>query len=359
MLMRCIRALAVSSIALSCCSPIWAQGCVAAHTNQGVMSELCSGNDDHEHMQAMGSHWIKNRLTVNVGWRSFSSFRHFVGTNENKQRAVLGNQIKNHQNLYDIGLQYDLTRQWSILADLPVIEGTRNQLYAPRGVFNVAGIGDVTVGMQRWIFRPPTESGGNIALSASLKLPTGINDATGTAKLANGQLVKATADQSMQPGDGSWGFVLATQAYKPIWFKTELYFQGSWLFNPSDTNGVKTLRSQKGEGVMSVPDQYLWRGGFSHAVPKFRRMQLSLGGRMEGVPVRDAFGASNGFRRPGYIISLDPGLMLNYRNTVLSVNGPWALERNRKISVTDLANHTHGDAAFADYALIVGLSHRF
>jgi hypothetical protein len=32
------------------------------------------------------------------------------------------------------------------------------------------------------------------------------------------------------------------------------------------------------------------------------------------------------------------------------------MERNRKISVTDLENHTHGDAAFADYTVIAGIS---
>jgi hypothetical protein len=35
------------------------------------------------------------------------------------------------------------------------------------------------------------------------------------------------------------------------------------------------------------------------------------------------------------------------------------VERNRKTSVTDYRNHTHGDAAFADYALIFTASRRF
>jgi hypothetical protein len=60
---------------------------------------------------------------------------------------------------------------------------------------------------------------------------------------------------------------------------------------------------------MSVTDQYLFRGGFSHAIPGVRHLSASFGGRMVGIPVRDAFGSSNGFRRPGYIISIDPGIM--------------------------------------------------
>jgi len=80
---------------------------------------------------------------------------------------------------------------------------------------------------------------------------------------------------------------------------------------------------------------------------------------MEGIPVRDAFGSSNGFRRPGYIISIDPGIMYSYRHDTISVNGPWALERNRRASVPDIAHGRHGDAAFADYTIIAVVSHHF
>ena len=42
-----------------------------------------------------------------------------------------------------------------------------------------------------------------------------------------------------------------------------------------------------------------------------------------------------------------------------ATNVPWAIERNRRQSVTDYQNRVHGDAAFADYALILGLTKRF
>jgi hypothetical protein len=333
------------------------QGCIAARSSQGILGELCGqgtlSHDDKDHNPL----WLR-RLTVNVGFREFNSFRHFVGTVEQTQRGVLHNQVLNHQLLFDLGLNYQLSRRWSVIADVPVLQSSRNQIYPPMGVFRVGGIGDMQVGVESWIFKPPTESNGNIAVAASLKVPTGICDATGTA-LYKGQLVKAVADQSLQPGDCRWGFALSTQAYRQIWFHTMLYFQGSWLFNPADTNGVATFRSRPGETVMSVTDQYLFRGGFSHGVPKIKHLSLSLGGRMEGIPVRDAFGSSNGFRRPGYIISIDPGIMYSFRHETLSVNGPWALERNRRRSVPDIANGTHGDAAFADYTVIAVLSHRF
>ena len=330
-----------------------AQGCLAAHTNTSMQG--CLGDNQ----TTVGSLLRSHPLTIEVDWRSFSSFRHFSGEKENLQREILNTQIKNHQNIYNVSADLQLSPRWSVNAFVPVLQGTRNQKYAPFGVYDIAGLGDIIVGAQAWVLRPPAENGGNIAFSAGLKLPTGLNNGMGTATLANGTVQKVVADQSLQPGDGSWGFTLGSQAYKQTLFHTTAYFQGSWLFNPRDTNGVPTFRTAPGEQVMSVTDQYLFRGGLSRHVPRVRGLAGSFGGRMEGIPVRDAFGKSDGFRRPGYIISIDPGVQFQHKRTMLAVTAPWAVQRNRRASVTDLAHGTHGDAAFADYAVLVGLSHTF
>jgi hypothetical protein len=331
---------------------MFAQGCVAAHSNQRPVDELLTNAYQNGH--GGGTNWI-HRLTVNVGYRVFNSNKYFIGTNEISRPTA----IRNHQNIFDIGVDFKLTPRWSFIADVPVFEGTRNQLYPPAGIFRVAGIGDMTIGAQAWVFRPPTENNGNIAFSASLKIPTGIDNATGSA-LFKGQRVVATADQSLQPGDGGWGVVVGSQAYKQIPLKTMTYFQGQWLFNQGGTNGVATFRSQPGQGLMSIADQYLFRAGIAHNVPKIPHLELSLGVRDEGVPSHNVFTSNAGFRRPGYVVSLDPGLVFTYKRDSLSVNGPWALARNREPSVPELLNGTpNGDAFFADYTVIVGISHHF
>lgn len=327
-----------------------AQGCVAAHSNQRVISELVKSDGG----RTDGLFSIHN-LTIDIGYRVFNSNKYFQGSIE----IPRPNAVRNHQNIFDVGLEYRVSPRWSFIADVPVFNGTRNQVYPPSGIYRVSGIGDVLVGGQMWIFRPPTESGGNVAVSAQLKLPTGVNNATGLG-LKNGQTIVATADQSMQPGDGGWGFTLGTEGYKRLWHTASAYGQASYLFNPKDTNGVATFRSQPGQSVMSVTDQYLYRAGVSQAVPRLRGVALSLGVRGEGVPVRDLLGDSNGFRRPGSIFSLDPGLMVDWRRETLSVNGPWALHRDRPPSVPEIQyNITNGDAFFADYTVIASLSHRF
>ncbi|MFN0168769.1 MAG: hypothetical protein ACKV22_20275 [Bryobacteraceae bacterium] len=293
------------------------------------------------------------------GYRFQPSSRHFVGTVEQKQREALGNQIQNTYHLMDIGIERQISRRFAATASLPLVFAYRNQLYNPRGEYRVRGIGDMTLGGRAWIFRPPTESGGNVVVGMSLKLPTGDYRGTGLARDAQGNVITATADQSIQAGDGGTGFAFDIQAYRPFVLRTMVYFSSTYLFNPRDTNGVRTFRTRRGEEVMSVSDQYLVRGGIARAVPKISGLVVTFGGRWEGVPVRDLIGKSNGFRRPGYAISGDPGFLYARWGYVFSCSVPWAIERNRRRSVTDIANRFHGDAAFADYSLTLGISRRF
>ncbi len=94
-------------------------------------------------------------------------------------------------------------------------------------------------------------------------------------------------------------------------------------------------------------------------IPGQRRLAFSFGARLEGVPVRDLIGGSQGFRRPGYSLSIDPGLMFSYHGYTIAASSPWAVRRDRKRSVADYRNGVAGDAAFADYSVIVGVTRRF
>ena len=329
---------------------IAAQGCVAAHSNQRSFDELVVGDEGGE----VSPHWYHN-LILDIGYRVFNSNKYFIGTREIPRDPA----VENHQNIFDVGFEYRLSHRWSLIGDIPVYNGTRDQIYPPKGIFQVSGLGDITIGAQSWLFRPPTENGGNVAVNAQLKMPTGIDNATGSG-LYKGQIIKATADQSLQPGDGTWAFSIGSEAYKRLWHSASAYGQGNYLFSPADTNGVATFRSQPGQGVMSSVDQYLYRGGIIQIVPKVRALAFSAGIRGEGVPVRDLIGSSNGFRRPGSILSFDPGMMINYKRDTVSINGPWAIYRNRPPSVPEIQYHTtNGDAFFSDYTVVAVWSHRF
>ena len=317
----------------------------------GALIDQACSRDEH----AKPAPW-----TVTVAYRYQPSSRHFIGTVEQVQREINGNQIQNIYHFWDIAVDRQLTPRFSVSGSLPVLFAYRNQLYAPVAKYNVRGIGDATVGVRAWIFNPQSETTrDNISVGLTLKLPTGKTDSTAVAKDSKGNTVIATADQSIQAGDGGTGIAVDIQAYHHTYFNTLMYFSANYLFNPRDTNGVATFRTSPGETVMSVSDQYLYRGGLAHAIPRVRGLAVSVGGRMEGVPVRDAFGKSNGFRRPGYAISVEPGVLYARGKYTYAATAPLAVERNRKISVADYQNHKHGDAAFADYSLVFSASRRF
>lgn len=115
---------------------------------------------------------------------------------------------------------------------------------------------------------------------------------------------------------------------------------------------------------MSVPDQYSVRGGLSYGFPEIG-LAASLGARFEGVPVEDLIGGSEGFRRPGNVLSIEPGVSYTGDRFTVNASLPYALHRNRPQSVTDLETEIatgmprNGDAAFADYLLNIGFTWRF
>ena len=150
--------------------------------------------------------------------------------------------------------------------------------------------------------------------------------------------MKRNVDQSIQLGDGSWGITASTEMYKVV-KRATLFASGIYLSNPRGTNGVTTGRSRPSEAIMSVADQYLVQAGVTYPVPMTKRFLFSAGGRMEGVPVRDIFGSSEGFRRPGYVISFDPGVTYVRGRNTMSVNVPVPLERNRRRSGREIKEH--------------------
>jgi hypothetical protein len=116
---------------------------------------------------------------------------------------------------------------------------------------------------------------------------------------------------------------------------------------------------------MSVPDQYLGRLGIQLPVWPQRGFWGSVAARIEGVPAHDLLGPSTGFRRPGYAVSIEPGLLASYGSNTFSASVPVAVYRNRVKSVPDAMDAPipqtlgNGDAAFADYLLLLGYSRSF
>jgi hypothetical protein len=109
----------------------------------------------------------------------------------------------------------------------------------------------------------------------------------------------------------------------------------------------------------SISDQYLVVAGVAKAISRVRGLTIAFGPRWEGVPAKDLIGDSLGFRRPGYAISLAPGVQYGRGSSLISITVGKAIHRDRTRSIPDRISGGHGDAAFADYVWLASYSFRF
>lgn len=308
---------------------------------------------------------------VSFFWRYQKSDRHFRGTHEEANRQAEHSEVINDLNLAELGIRYNFDRRTSVSIGIPYLMATRSHPIrnadrdtVGRSVLSSRGLSDVTIVGRRLMWEPTAERRGNVTLGLGVKLPTGADNVVDTREReVDGERVLRveTVDQSVQPGDGGFGFIVDFSAYRLLGehFGWALYASGAYLINPEGQSGVQTYRSRPGEEIMSIADQYVFRAGVLISPESWNRFSLGLGGRIEGVPVHDLFGSSEGFRRPGYAVSIEPSLGWSHGPHTVSVAVPIAVQRNRQRSVPDLANGRHGDAAFADWVLLAGYSRRF
>ena len=345
----------------------FSQGCVA------VRHMSCStGNGTSSSSMLQPGQW-----QVSLGFRNLHSHRHFVGTEEQTQRALNNTEVINDSQGFDLGISYAYNSRLSFALNIPFAVNVRASKYEHYG--NTAantqyfdthstGIGDMRLTATYWLLDPLEHAKGNIALGLGVKAPTGNSNVQDQFhkldKEGKEYLLTKAVDQSIQLGDGGWGANIEIQGYQQVLPKTVLYFNGFYLFNPRNVNNTLTSGTKEAAAneivvYHSVADQFAGRVGASYALLSKAGLSVSFGGRIEGVPAHDVFGKSEGFRRPGYIISVEPGVVYSKGKNTFALSVPIATTRNRIQSVADLKYGKHGDAAFADYFISATLSHRF
>ena len=338
-----------------------AQGCVAIKSNGGYCSSTGHG--------AANQPW-----TLSINHRYFRSYKHFVGTEEQKQRTAGGTEVVNYAHTTDFNLSKTLKKGWSVAMDVPIIANNRSSLYEHGGKSRHStqsfGLGDIRLGAYKWLVDPVRMTKGNVQLGLGLKLPTGDYKYTDKFFVNDSTNILGPVDQSIQLGDGGLGFTTELNAYYTISKNFSAYGNFYYLINPREQNGTSTARGgvpsaatvRYGSDVMSVPDQYMFRAGVNY---NYKTLTLAAGIREECLPSRDLIGGNNGFRRPGYIVSFEPGVTYGFKKFSAYAYVPMALKRSRTQSEPDRIRtkltgvYAQGDAAFADYAINVGLTFKF
>lgn len=342
-----------------------AQGCVAIRGTGMVCTKM-------DHIETETKVW-----QLNANYRYFRSFRHFKGQEEQKERLAQNTEVINWQHTLDLALVRNFNNRWSMVVGLPLLGNERSSLYehgrTERHRSSSYGVGDMRIVGYHWLLDPNKNKKGNVQLGVGLKLPTGEEayqdyfQNVGPNKTPELRPV----DQSIQLGDGGTALITELNAFRNFNQHFGLYTTLYYMVNPREVNGVRTFRETlsptlANEAIMSVPDQYMARLGANYSLGgQLHGLSLLLGGRLEGIPVNDLVGGSLGFRRPGYIISAEPGVNYMVKRLNFFVTAPIALERNRTQSVTDKENSIktgtfrQGDAAFADWVLNLGFSVKF
>lgn len=332
-----------------------------------VSGALCSGTAGVGTSTGDDGYLAARRWQITAGYRWQKSDRPFIGTEEQVERRRLGIVSINRIQLFDVGVTYGVSRRFSISAGIPFLIASRTRPgnvdrlmgipNAPDQVYKSVGFGDLAVSGRVWLARPPAEKRQNISIGFGVKFPTGKKDVSDEVNTPTGR-VRRIVDPSIQLGDGGFGFTIDVLAFKSFQRFT-LFGAGTYLFSPRNTNGVSAGRVRPSEAVMSVSDQYLARGGVAIPIRAIKGFAFNIGGRIEGVPRTDVFGKSDGFRRPGYAFSIEPGVTYTRKKETWSLNIPIAVRRVRLWSVPEIRDNVRDAAAFADYFILVGYSRRF
>jgi len=292
---------------------------------------------------------------IALGYRHLHADQLFVGT------ALVPTNKPLILNIHSVDLTaaYAVTDRLSLSVTVPFVSGLQSRFYADsaRHAATAVGLGDITLVGSTWLFDPHNGTG-NVAVGLGVKAPTGSHSAQDDYFLANGTAIRYAVDQSIEPGDGGWGIIVQLQAYRRAFPNATAYLTGSYLINPRRLSDV--AKDPGGSVYWSVPDAYSGRLGLVYALWPRHGLSVSLGGRIDGQPVRDLIGGGDlGFRRPGYSVSLDPSVAFTTGPNQVTVSGPIRLSANREASLLDLQSRKHGGGDFASGLIFVSYARRF
>ncbi len=351
------RGIVVMGLALLSVSSAHAQGCIVARTSQPV------GREER------GGYLSSGQWELTLGYRYLYSNHFYIGSTEQSQivDAHDGDAVANRIHLFNLEVSYQVSPRWSLGANVPYLSATRHfpgylpgymtgMPGAPDQDSSSHGVGDVNLTAQSWIWNPSAQPRGNIAIGFGVVFPTGDDNYQDVVQTKSGPQ-KIAVDSSIQPGLGGWGIVLQSQGFRAV-KKAVLYYNASYILEPEDTTDT---RSGLPGPLMynSIPDTYLAEAGVAYPLPKVPGLDLTFGPRIEGVPVHDLIGDSNGFRRPGYALSLEPGFEYSRGNGIITFGLPVAVARDRQQNVPEMTVGKHGGASFAKYVWLLNYTYRF
>ena len=115
---------------------------------------------------------------LNINNRYFKSYKHFVGTVEQKQREEEGTNVINHSYEMDVTAIRTINSRWSVTVTLPIMAFARSSLYEHDNLTRHSHTFILVLVMLGFLHTGgcstrPNHTTGNIQLGLGIKLPTG------------------------------------------------------------------------------------------------------------------------------------------------------------------------------------------
>ena len=303
---------------------------------------------------------------VNVNTR-YSEF-HKTYESSDEVEVPPENQPYSNTFILDFAVTRFYDRGWSVTVDIPIMSGMRETWQEHGGIngdkvkhrTNSFGISDIRIAGYKWLFDVTEVHRGNIQLGLGLKLPTGDYKYQDFFYETNGK-VSAPVNPTIQLGDGGLGITTEVNTFYTINKLVNLYANAFYLLSPRDINGTSSRNPapvpysqaeiDAGANINSVPDAYTLRGGANFTV---KDLVLWGGVRLEGSPVHDVVGESNGQRRAGYSVSIEPGLNYNFKKSMIYLFAPIPVYRRMMQTIPDKELGRPSRGGMTDYLIFVG-----
>lgn len=317
---------------------------------------------------AAGSSVItRGEWEIGVVYRWLHADQFYVGGVEQPLNKIpFFRQVRINNNSIALNVRHAVSTRLSVNLGIPFATTSeqRGQDDSLSHRQSAAGLGDISLVASMWVFDPVQHGQWNISAGLGVKAPTGSSAGKATYHLLSGT-EQRFMDPSTQLGDGGWGLIAQVEAYHGLFHRASAYVAGSYLANPRGHSNA-TFRSAYGIVPVAVTDEYSAHAGVTYAALPRHGLTISLGGRVDGVPVYDQFGGgAESFRRPGYVAYIEPNINwvvarspFSSKGSTFSISVPYAVARDRTRNTLDIANGKHGGGDFAQYLVFIAYSKR-
>lgn len=308
---------------------------------------------------------------LSITSRYFKSFRDFREKTDLKTPPE--NESVNHVFTTEFSLGKLFKNGWSATLDIPISANARTSSFehgganTTRHTTSAFGLSDIRFTAYKWLLPAPTHKKWNMQLGLGLKFPTGNYNCQDYFYRNDTTKILSAINPSVQLGDGGTGIIAALNTFLIFNNRLNVYSEFYYLANPQEQSGtlytmgkVPSPNLLKADAVnMSIPDVFSIRAGINANLGK---LSLSAGTRYEGTPVYDLIGGSNGARRAGYYLSVEPGVLYKMKKAALFAYVPVVVSRSIRQNVPDkklteiTGTRVVGPGGSANYMVLAGIS---